>query len=321
MNSSTSQRLQVACVVVFYMFSALVVRLLVLYLCDHFLTSLDGLCFRNKAVLNSSPEIPLTFLLLQLLMAVGLLRVSAAIWPNKITIPATDGQVAEKLLPVVSVNIIGLVFNTLCLRDVEASFFQIARGLVLPLTIIVSSCYTKATTSRLVLCSAATVTLGFMLGVVPSSSLPVHAIPSSLSLFYGVLSSLFIALHSVLIKNSLPFCNNSTIELAWWTNAGSSLLILPFVVLTGEPSKLYTLAQKNDWSWSVFLWGTFVTGLFGFLLCVAGLLSIKITSPITHMFSSAARSVLQTVLGVRIFHDSLTANRTISIFVILCGTM
>jgi len=36
-----------------------------------------------------------------------------------------DLAVAKKLVPVVSVNIIGLVFNTLCLRDVEASFFQV----------------------------------------------------------------------------------------------------------------------------------------------------------------------------------------------------
>ena len=37
-----------------------------------------------------------------------------------------------------------------------------------------------------------------------------------------------------------------------------------------------------------------------------GLLSIKITSPVTHMFSSAMRSVLQTLLGIWIFSDILT---------------
>lgn len=41
----------------------------------------------------------------------------------------------------------------------------------------------------------------------------------------------------------------------------------------------------ENWDWTVFAWGTLITGFFGFLLCVAGLLSIKITSPITHMFS------------------------------------
>ncbi|KAF8913144.1 hypothetical protein CPB84DRAFT_1722181 [Gymnopilus junonius] len=302
MSVSNSQRLQVAGVVAFYMASALI------------------MVFVNKAVLNSTPDLPLLFLLLQLLIAVLLLHASA-IFHDKIVIPKLDLGIAKKLIPVVSVNIIGLVFNTLCLRDVEASFFQIARGLVLPLTIAVSSIYSSSTPSRMVLMAAGVVTLGFMLGVAPSSSLPVTAIPSTLSLFYGVLSSLFIAFHAVLIKNSLPHCNNSTIELAWWTNAGSVIMVLPFVLLRGEPLKLYNLARSDDWNGTVFLWGSMVTGIFGFLLCVAGLLSIKVTSPVTHMFSSAARSVLQTALGVWIFGDILTTNRAASIAVILGGTM
>lgn len=74
--------------------------------------------------MNSSPDLPLLFLLIQLLVAVLLLHVSAAIFP-RVEIPTFDRKVAIKLIPVVSVNIIGLVFNTLCLRGVEASFFQV----------------------------------------------------------------------------------------------------------------------------------------------------------------------------------------------------
>ena len=162
---------------------------------------------------------------------------------------------------------------------------------MLPLTIAVSSALSKSTPSGNVIIAAGIVTLGFMWGVAPSSSshsIPSASIPSTLSLFYGVLSSLFIAFHAVLIKSSLPYCNNSTIELAWWTNVGSAILILPFVLLRQEPSKLLELAQTNTWDWSVFFSGSLVTGIFGFLLCVAGLLSIKVTSPITHMFSSVS---------------------------------
>ena len=75
-------------------------------------------------MLNSSPDLPLTFLLFQLIIAVLLLHISAAL-SKKIQIPKFDLQVAKSLFPVVSVNIIGLVFNTLCLRDVDASFFQV----------------------------------------------------------------------------------------------------------------------------------------------------------------------------------------------------
>jgi GDP-fucose transporter C1 len=277
--------------------------------------------FVNKVVLNSSPDLPMIFLLFQLLIAVFLLHLSAAL-SNKIQIPKLDLQVARSLFPVVSVNIIGLVFNTLCLREVEASFFQIARGLVLPLTIAVSFTFSRSTPSSKVIFAAGIVTFGFMWGVVPSSnSLPATSIPSTLSLFYGVLSSVFIAFHAVLIKTSLPYCNNSTIELAWWTNVGSAILILPFVLLRQEPSKLFELSQTDTWDWGVFLWGSLVTGTFGFLLCIAGLLSIKITSPITHMFSSAARSILQTGLSIRFFGDILTVNRAASIGIILVGTM
>jgi len=294
--------LQVAGVVSFYMSAALV------------------MVFVNKAVLNSSPDLPLLFLLLQLLIAVVLLHTSALV-SKRIEIPKFDTAVAKKLVPVVLVNIIGLVFNTLCLRDVEASFFQIARGLVLPLTIVVSSLHTRSSPSQKVILAALIVTIGFLLGVAPSESVPVAATPSLLSLFYGVLSSLFIALHAVLIKSSLPYCNNSTIELAWWTNAGSAVFLFPFVIFHGEHNMLQAMMQNSKWNSNVFIWGSLVTGLFGFLLCVAGLLSIKVTSPITHMFSSAARSVLQTLLGVWIFKDVLTVNRATSILVILGGTM
>lgn len=74
-------------------------------------------------MLNSSPDLPLVFLFIQLVMAVLLLHATAFL-TSKVEIPAMDWAVAKKLLPVVTVNIIGLVFNTLCLRDVEASFFQ-----------------------------------------------------------------------------------------------------------------------------------------------------------------------------------------------------
>ncbi|KZT30815.1 hypothetical protein NEOLEDRAFT_38194 [Neolentinus lepideus HHB14362 ss-1] len=293
--------LKVAAVVAFYMGAALV------------------MVFVNKAVLQTAPSLPLLFLLNQLLIAVFLLHLGAFATP-RIDLPHLDLASAKKLFPVVSVNIIGLVFNTLCLRDVEASFFQIARGLQLPLTILVSSLVAKKSPSKLVIFSASIVTVGFLLGVSPSLSrqdtdTPTTAVPdphkpSLVSLFYGFLSSLFIAVHAVLIKSSLPHCNNSTIQLAYWTNLGSAILILPFVLLGGEAWRIASQVFGDGSAWwasegFTFVWGSVVTGVFGFLLCVAGLLSIKVTSPVTHMFSSAARSVLQTLLGVWIFHDLL----------------
>ncbi|KZO95709.1 hypothetical protein CALVIDRAFT_149719 [Calocera viscosa TUFC12733] len=294
--------------------------------------------FVNKATLVANPDLPLLFIFNQLVLAVVLLHVSA-LFTKHIALPRLSLQTARNLFPVVFVNIVGLAFNTLCLRDVEASFFQvstspggiclarrnalIARGMVLPLTITASSIQTRTRPSILVVLAAACVTIGFLLGIVPSRDLPLNATPSGLSLFYGLLSAIFIAIHAVLIKSSLGYVENSAIHLAYWTNLGSAALLLPVLFFDGEVSHLTALVTSPAlaWDWTPFLWGTLVTGVFGYLLCVAGLLSIKVTSPVTHMFSSAVRSVLQTLLGVWIFKDVLTLNRVLSIATILLGTM
>lgn len=210
---------------------------------------------------------------------------------------------------------------------------------MLPLTIAVSSISTRSIPSARVLLAAGVVTLGFVLGVAPHTLTTIQwrSAPSGLSIIYGVLSSLFIAIHAVLIKMSLPHAHNSTIQLAYWQNLGSALFLAPFILIQGEYGMLIELVGRRDWNGGVFIWGSVITGVFGFLLCVAGLLSIKVTSPITHMFSSvsgsrifqlspadgtlihcgvicnlsyrtlqAARSVIQTLLGVWLFNDLLT---------------
>ncbi|KAG1828083.1 hypothetical protein EV424DRAFT_1387141 [Suillus variegatus] len=293
---------KVAAVVGFYMSAALV------------------MVFVNKAVLNSSPDLPLLFLLLQLLIAVLLLHV-AAMFITRVEIPKLELGTAKKLTPVVLVNIIGLIFNTLCLRDVEASFFQIARGLVLPLTIVVFSAHTRTVPSIRVGIAAGSVTIGFLLGVAPSAAVPSHVAPSSLPCYmvssrrFLSLSMLFLSSPPSLIATTQPF--NLHTGPTWALQFSFSLSSCS----TEKYFILEDLIHDSNWDGQVFLWGSVVTGIFGFLLCIAGLLSIKVTSPITHMFSSALRSVIQTLLGVWIFKDIMTVNRASSILVIMIGTI
>jgi GDP-fucose transporter C1 len=289
-------------VILFYMFAALV------------------MVFVNKAVLNSSPDLTLTFLFLQLVLAVILLHV-ANLFTSSVEIPHWDWYTVKKLTPLIAVGIVALVFNTLCLQEVETTFFQIARSLVLPLTIAITPVkYHPRQATRITL-AAGLVTIGFVIGVIPEGSLPLSSIPSSRSVLFGVFSSLCTAVHSVLVKSALSYCNNSTTQLAYWTNAGSAILLAPIVLLHGEPAKIVELCTSSEWNMHIFVVGILVTGSVGFCLSIAGLLSIKVTSPITHMFSSAVRSVVQTLLGVWLFGDVLTPNRTISLATILGGTI
>lgn len=98
------------------------------------------------------------------------------------------------------------------------------------------------------------------------------------------------AVHAVLIKRSLPYVDNSAIQLAYWTNATSALMLLPFVFFNGEVASVWAglgYGQFSDpiaagvghpgavitpplWDWQTFVVGCLVTGVVGFLLCVAG---------------------------------------------------
>jgi GDP-fucose transporter C1 len=70
-----------------------------------------------------------------------------------------------------------------------------------------------------------------------------------------------------------------------------------------------------------FLWGSIITGVIGFLMSIASLMSIKVTSPITHMVSSAVRGVAASLLGMWLFHDIITTGRASSIATILFGSI
>lgn len=98
------------------------------------------------------------------------------------------------------------------------------------------------------------------------------------------------AVHAVLIKRSLPYVDNSAIQLAYWTNATAALMLLPFVFFNGEVASVWVglgYGQFTDpiaagvshpgavitpptWDWQTFVLGCLVTGVVGFLLCVAG---------------------------------------------------
>jgi len=113
-------------------------------------------------------------------------------------------------------------------------------------------------------------------------------VPGPLALVYGFISSLAIAAHAVLIKSSLPHVDGSSTKLCYWQNIGAGALLAVATILKGEAADFMTMARSGTWDWTTFAWGNLVTGVFGFLISVAGILSVKVTSPVTHMFSSVS---------------------------------
>lgn len=252
--------------------------------------------FVNKIVLNTAPNLP-TFLCSFQSIATVLLLSLTSLFTSHVQIPTLDYTTARKLAPLMMIDASGFLFNTLCLRDVEAAYYNIARGLVLPLTILVVSMHSFTRPSLAVVGCASIVTFGFLIGTSFEENVPAKAVPGPLALFYGFLSSLSIAMHAVLVKSSLPHVNGSATKLSYWSNLGTAVLLSFTALINGEVSSFIQMTQDSSWDWTTFAWGNMVTGLFGFLISIAGILSVKITSPVTHMFSSvSALKYMKTVI-------------------------
>ncbi|KAE9389294.1 hypothetical protein BT96DRAFT_968003 [Gymnopus androsaceus JB14] len=285
-QNAQNSKLLVTGVVVFYLVAALSV-------------SAANILSLNKWVLNVT-DAPLFFLFTQLVIAVILFMVSDTLrlLPDRLTL---DINICKGLVPMVGLSVVGLSFSNYTLKYVDASFYQVARGLVLPFTVCASFFFLNARPSPLILIACGLVTMGFFVGV-----------------------SAITAIHSIVIKRSLPVVNGSALLLSWYTNLLSAVVLIPIIVVAGETPAVFKLFFQTDDQMSAlrtFVWGSAITGLLGFLMSIASLLSIKVTSPITHMVSSAVRGVAASLLGMWYFHDVITTGRASSIAIILLGSM
>ncbi|KIJ59886.1 hypothetical protein HYDPIDRAFT_32761 [Hydnomerulius pinastri MD-312] len=281
-----------------------------------YLVAALAMVMANKWVLKTTSA-PLFFLFAQLVIAVVLFLVSHL--TGLIQVPLyIDWQLIQGLAPMIALNVVGLSFSNYTLKYVDASFYQVARGLVLPFTVATSYVFLLARPSLRILFSCSIVTLGFFVGVFLDS---IEA--SVLGISFGVASSAITAVHSVVIKKSLDVVKGSAMNLSWYTNLLSAVVIIPVIFLAGEVPAIMELffgpeeiipADGEISELSTFIWGSIITGAIGFMMSLASLLSIKVTSPITHMVSSAVRGVAASLLGVWL-------GRASSIAIILGGSV
>jgi len=216
----------------------------------------------NKLVLNATPTTPLFFLWTQLFLATVFFIIAAIlrILPNSANLSKTSIATSKGLLPLISLNTLSLVSSTVTLQYVDASFYQVARGLLLPFTVLTSLVILNSKPSLSILFSCFVVTMGFFIGVLLDGT------PISIKgVWWGVLSSLLSSVHSVVIKRSLvvPGVDGSAILLAWYSNLGSAVMLLPIIFLVGEvPGVLHLLFGEQQGSSSAlvtFMWGSLIT--------------------------------------------------------------
>jgi GDP-fucose transporter C1 len=149
----------------------------------------------NKAVLNHA-GLPLFFLWGQLVIAAVVLKAASLI--NLLTLPPVSLALLKSVAPLITINVIGLVLNTLCLKNIDAVMYQVARSLILPITVALSPIMQSQRISFKVFLCCLCITAGFLVGIFGENNFTV----SKVGVVFGVLSSLSTAVHSFIIKNS-----------------------------------------------------------------------------------------------------------------------
>lgn len=143
--------------------------------------------------------------------------------------------------------------NNYTLKYVDASFYQVARGLVLPLTVLTSFIFLNTRPSIRILLSCSIVTVGFFVGVFLDGT-----DVSTLGIVFGVASSLMTALHAVVMKRSLDVVGGSALHLSWYSNLLSAMVLAPCVLFVGEGSSVMDLLHRRQ-GLATFIIGSTIT--------------------------------------------------------------
>ena len=267
----------------------------------------------NKAVLNQA-GLPLFFLWGQLVVAVVVLKLAAML--RLLTLPPVSLALMKGVAPLIAINVIGLIMNTLCLHHIDAVMYQVARSLILPMTVAMTPLIAKQPISPPVLLCCIVISVGFLVGVFGERNFSV----STAGVLFGVLPSLTTALPSFIIKSSFQSVkHNGAFDLVYYNNLFSALFLAPILIL--ELNALLAYSEAGGWpALRIFLLGTLLAGATGLLINLAGFLQIKTTSPVTHTVSSAARGVLQTLAARAFLGEAITWARSIGIAITLFGS-
>ena len=267
----------------------------------------------NKLVLKQA-SLPVTFLWGQMVLASVILQVLQ--FCGLFKIPSFKLSVLKNLVPLIGINVVGLGLNTLCLQYSDAMMYQIARSLVLPITIALTPLLLKEKVSLRVIGCCLIILIGFGVGLLGEKELRV----SLKGIIFGALSSLSTALHAVIIKQAFSkIQENSPFDMIYYNNVLSALILLP--ILGFESRSIITAINVHDGTLKALMIGIIVAGTMGLLVNFASFLQIKVTSPLTHTVASAARGVLQSIACYFVLGENINLQRGFGIGVTLLGTI
>ncbi|VDD77089.1 unnamed protein product [Mesocestoides corti] len=284
-----------------------------------------SLVFINKWLLSNSDTLvdaPLFITWFQCLVTVclciGLSKLSN-FFPNKFSFPGLDysWRTAIRIMPLSCVFFAMIVFNNLCLKYLDVSFYFVARSLTTVFNVILTYLILRKKTGCKAILCCAVIIAGYLTSVFQENGLGTLSL---LGLVYGLSASLAVSLFSILTSKGLAYVDGSVWRLTFYNNINSFLLFIVGIVLTDELTELNYLPATFSvasilslfipsclcvmlfssyvglFFWSMML----ISGIFGFAISYVTTWQIQVTSPLTHNISGTAKAAVQTILAALI---------------------
>jgi GDP-fucose transporter C1 len=204
-----------------------------------------------------------------------------------------------------------VTLTNMCLRDVDVSFYLVARSLTIVFSVVFSWVFLGSQTSvRSVVCCIVVIA-GFALGSYGEVNFSLRG------WLYGVVSSAFVALYGTFASRALVLLKNDRELLLMYNTILSILLVVPFVLLNGELDAMRESAALREW----YTWGLLsLSGVLGILVGIATFWQIAVTSPLTSTICGNAKASVQTLMAVAMFGNPVSALNAAGIALVLIGS-
>lgn len=205
-----------------------------------------------------------------------------------------------------------IVFNNLCLKFVEVSFYQVARSLTIIFNVIFDFVLLGQTTSLPAMGCCALVVSGFALGNAQELRWSFSGV------IFGVSSSFFVAMNSIFVKKKFALVDNNPWKITLYNNINASFLFLPLILFSGEIGVILNSPLTRTVNYWVLL---ILSGLLGVSISFATAAQIKYTSPLTHNVSATAKSAAQTVIALLVYKNPINVFGGLSVFLVLVASL
>lgn len=224
-------------------------------------------------------------------------------------------RILRQVFPLAVVFASMIVFNNLCLKHVDVSFYYIGRSLTTVFNVCLTYVVLRQRTSLKTCFCCVFIVAGFWLGVDQEKFIGTLSVAGTI---YGILASLSVAYYAIKVKEVLPQVDSIIWLLSYYCNVYSVFIFIPLIVSSGELQVLYAYDQF----FSAYIWLLLViSGLCGLAIGYATALQIKVTSPLTHNISGTAKACAQTVLASYYYNEIKPGLWWISNWIVLIGSV